>query len=79
MGGPIKLESEIVNVDKEIREMTHLVAYKKIRSIVYYFDNYGKIKPPIELIRYFKKCSVINYVRHQKYNRYHRGHLCLEF
>lgn len=78
--GPHKNESAIVNLDLNEGSGTHWVAYKKRANSVIYFDSFGDLKPPIELIKYFN-CKVIlyNYDKYQSYNTSNCGALCLKF
>lgn len=74
-------ESGIINLDSSNGPGTHWVAYKKQGKCVHYFDSFGNLQPPIELIRYFGRGSIIRYNHdsHQSYNSYNCGHLCLKF
>lgn len=81
---PMKLnrnESAIVNLDSSDGPGTHWVAYKKRNNLVTYFDSYGTLPPPKELVTYFNNSSLIqyNYNRYQPYNSVKCGHLCLAF
>lgn len=58
---------------------THWVAYYKNKQNNYYFDSFGDIPPPIEIVRYFNTDKIL-----YNYNRYQNkgvicGHLCLAF
>lgn len=74
-------ESAIVNLDNKENPGTHWVAYIKRKNQVIYFDSFGDLGPPKELIKYFGKNVNIkyNYERFQNFNTYTCGHLCLEF
>lgn len=76
-----KNESGIVNLDSTYGVGTHWVCYKKLGMIVYYFDSFGNLPPPAELMEYFKPATEIyyNYDRKQKAHTSVCGHLCLEF
>lgn len=79
---PPKLnESAILNLDVESNEGTHWVAYKKRGRNVHYFDSFGSLKPPKELIKYLGgKCRIIyNNNAYQTYEETNCGHLCLKF
>lgn len=77
---PWKNESAVVNLDKSSGPGTHWVGYKKRGNQVIYFDSFGDLKPPLELVRYFKGCEIkYNYERVQNYNTFICGHLCLKF
>lgn len=83
--GPLKNESAIVNLDSNAGPGTHWVAYKKRDKVLIYFDSYGDLPPPAELIIYlYKGRSPIrevyyNYKRYQKFDTVLCGHFCLQF
>lgn len=79
-----KEEKGIINLDDEIGRGTHWVAYKKKNGIIEYFDSYGDLKPPIEVVRYFssnRASDIIqyNYQRYQDIGSVNCGHLSLLF
>lgn len=78
---PRRCESGIINLDTLKGPGTHWVAYRKIGDSILYFDSFGSLKPPIELVRYFGlKCKIVyNPEAYQTYNTVNCGHLCLEF
>lgn len=77
---PKRIECGIVNLDDSKNEGTHWVAYAKIHNHCEYFDSYGNLKPPVELMQYFKYLNVFyNYTRYQKFNAVNCGHLCLNY
>lgn len=85
---PLKNECAIVNLDASDGPGTHWVAYKKFGNSVEYYDSFGKLRPPIELINYFGGGGggggggVIikyNYANDQSYDSVRCGHLCLRF
>ena len=49
---PHKYESAIINLDSSSGVGTHWVCYKKQGAKVYYFDGFGDLRPPLELVRY---------------------------
>ena len=72
-------ESAIVNLDDSRQPGTHWVAYR-LGNDINYFDSFGNLKPPIEVINYFYPHSVkYNYESYQKFGSYNCGHLCLKF
>lgn len=83
--GPWLNESAIVNLDDNAGVGTHWVAYKKRKSLIIYFDSFGNLPPPLELVRYFEKGVgsklrlLYNYERKQQFNTVLCGHLCLQF
>lgn len=76
-----KIECLILNHDVKRNRGTHWTAVVKIADKAYYFDSYGKLPPPIELVEYLgKKTQILyNYTRYQKFNTVVCGHLCLRF
>lgn len=74
-------ESAIVNLDNDFGPGTHWIAYKKRGKHVIYFDSFGDLRPPNELIKYFGKNVNIKYNkdRVQDFNTEVCGHLCLKF
>lgn len=83
---PLKIrlnESGIINLDSKEKQGTHWVAYIKEHNTVTYFDSYGNLPPPKELVQYFKSRGSVkiryNYDVVQKYNSYQCGQYCLKF
>lgn len=75
-----KYECGIINLDDENGSGTHWVAYSKRNSEVKYFDSFGDLKPPIELVKYFGAAAITyNYNRLQNFNSYRCGHFCIKF
>lgn len=78
------VEAGIVNQDIDSGRGTHWTAYVKNKNKITYFDSFGNLKPPLELIRYFHSSGsgnkiVYNNDRYQSLNAYNCGHLCLMF
>lgn len=77
---PWKQECGIMNLEPQSRRGSHWVAYIKKNRNAVYFDSFGDLPPPRELVRYLKKCSMTyNYETFQSYNSVRCGHLCLKF
>lgn len=78
---PRKNECMIVNHDSWINNGTHWTCFVKQGKNIFYFDSFGKLAPPLELIKYWgSECSVsYNAERYQKFNSINCGHLCLKF
>lgn len=76
---PKDIECAIVNLDSSENDGTHWVAYVKLYNYCEYFDSFGDLKPPRELIEYLTSNITYNYTRYQNYNTSNCGHLCLEF
>ena len=54
-------ECAIVNLDNNDGPGTHWVAYRKQGPHIKYFDSFGNLQPPKELIDYFGRGSRITY------------------
>lgn len=76
---PHKKECGIVNLDSSKNPGSHWVAYAKYNNHVEYFDSYGNLKPPKELIQYVGSEMYYNYENIQRDHPYNCGHLCLKF
>lgn len=76
-----EFETGIVNLDSSSGPGTHWVCYRKTGELVSYFDGFGNLRPPAELVAYLGQTSVIryNYERRQSYDSVICGHLCLRF
>lgn len=78
---PKQNECAIVNLDEWKNSGTHWVAFIKRKNQVLYFDSFGALKPPKELVNYLGKNVDISYnsQQYQNYDQINCGHLCLEF
>lgn len=78
---PNRKECAIINLDDKDKNGTHWVSYVKHDNEILYFDSFGDLRPPKELVKYFGKSMKIyyNYDRQQNFNTYVCGHLCLKF
>lgn len=76
-----RYESAIVNLDSKYGEGTHWVCYRKRGNRVEYFDSFGNLRPPMELLQYLGSGVTINYnyERKQGFDTVVCGHLCLKF
>lgn len=73
-------ESGIVNLDDKSGPGTHWVAYRKNGKNVTYFDSFGDLQPPEELMNYLNVNKIkYNNQRYQTFNSFICGHLCLKF
>lgn len=72
-------ECGIINLDSNHGSGTHWVAYHKNKNHIEYFDSFGNLQPPKELIKYLGKNIHYNYTQEQIYGTYNCGHLCLNF
>lgn len=76
---PYKRECGVVNLDISKNPGSHWVAYAKNNQYIEYFDSYGNLKPPKEIINYLG-CKVhYNYENIQGNHPFNCGHLCLKF
>lgn len=77
---PWKNECGIINLDSVSGPGTHWVAYcKKGDTDITYFDSFGNLQPPLEVIDYLGSHIKYNYIQYQTYNKVNCGHLCLKF
>lgn len=78
------METGIINLDSKHNLGTHWTCYIKQNHKVIYFDSFGNLKPPIEVVNYFQsldKNITIFYHRQQvqTFNTSECGQLCLKF
>lgn len=76
---PHHIECGIINLDSNKGNGTHWVAFHKNNNNTEYFDSFGNLQPPLEVLRYLGNYVKYNYKRYQKLNSFNCGHLCLEF
>lgn len=77
---PFKKECGILNLDLTTGPGTHWTAYyKKGAKRIIYYDSFGNLQPPKELISYLGKNIKYNKESNQTYNSFICGHLCLIF
>jgi len=75
---PRKVENAIINLDTTEGDGTHWVCYSKKKDIVYYYDSFGNLPPPIEFTIYMKNCDIyFNRDCEQSENTVICGHLCI--
>jgi hypothetical protein len=75
---PWKKECGIINLDNSNGVGSHWVAYWKYYNNIQYFDSFGNLQPPIEVIKYLGDKLKYNYTAHQKL-QYTCGHHALAF
>lgn len=77
----MKHERMIINLDLSSNPGTHWTALIKRDSCAYYFDPFGDLSPPEEIVTYLGKDIDIYYNRHryQNFNSHICGHLSLKF
>lgn len=76
---PREKECGIINLDSYRGSGTHWVAYKKDNNNIEYFDSFGNLQPPLEVIKYLGHEIIYNYRREQNFDTFNCGHLCLKF
>lgn len=84
---PLKInniECGIINLDDYEGAGTHWTSYIKCQNSVFYFDSFGHLQPPKEVVKYFLSDGSIsrifyNYDVYQKFNQFNCGHLCIIF
>lgn len=77
---PKNIECAVVNLDSIKNNGTHWVAYVKVYENCEYFNSYGDLKPPLELIKYLNcKKITYNYKKYQSFNATNCGHLCIKY
>lgn len=77
-----KRECWILNHGSSHTDGTHWTALAKNCNAAFYFDSFGKLPPPLEVIKYLSKTDVHLYYNAKKYQSYGSsicGHLCLRF
>lgn len=75
-----KTECGIINLDSILSSGSHWTCYFKVNDYAIYFDSYGDVNPPRELVKYLNvKNLEYNTDRIQNYSDPPIcGHLCLE-
>lgn len=83
---PLKIRSRetgIINLDSKENRGSHWTAYVKNKNKVIYFDSYGNLRPPTEVITYFNSNGKVKifytYDDVQKLNKFNCGQLALKF
>lgn len=79
--GPRIRECWILNHGSSQTEGSHWTALAKKNDVAFYFDSFGKLPPPLEVIDYLdaKTQLFYNVKRYQHYGTAICGHLCLRF
>lgn len=79
---PLKNECWVMNQAPQSHPTgTHWCALAKIGNEAFYFDSFGKLPPPLEIVKYVGKRVNIqyNYNRYQNFDEIVCGQLCLKF
>lgn len=78
-----RVECGIVNLDSSTGMGSHWTCWIKNNNRAFYFDSFGNLRPPKELIRYlqsFGPCAIqYNHDSLQNYTDVNCGHLVLNF
>lgn len=74
-------ECWILNHGSSNTDGTHWTALARINNTAFYFDSFGKLPPPLEVINYLgaKTRLYYNSKKYQNYGTAICGHLCLRF
>lgn len=78
---PKTKECWILNQASEQTDGSHWCCLVKVYNKSYYFDSFGKLPPPLEIIDYLDNDTQL-YYNAKKYQRFDSnicGHLCLKF
>lgn len=78
---PLQHECGIINLDDKDGDGTHWTAYCKTNQKAYYFDSFGNLHPPNELMTYLGSDVDVfyNHDQYQSYGTTNCGQLCLQF
>ena len=78
---PRRNECVIVNLDRSAGPGTHWIAFCKRGTETLYYDSFGDLPPPKEIVQYIGGSSSIkyNFEPEQKYNASICGKRCIEF
>ena len=76
---PWRRECGIINLDSYRNNGSHWVAYYKNKKNIFYFDSFGNLSPPLEVLKYLGYNIQYNYNQVQDFNTFNCGHLCIEF
>lgn len=79
--GPAVRECWIINLGNSRTDGSHWCGLAKINNTAFYFDSFGKLPPPLEVLRYLGDNIKLYYnaKRYQNYGTTICGHLCLRF
>lgn len=58
---PCNVERIIINLDSNFGRGTHWVAIKKNNNHAFYFDSYGDLPPPPEIVKYLGRAVCIQF------------------
>lgn len=77
---PWKRENIIVNLDSYNSRGTHWVALRILPNRAYYFNSFGNLSPPPEIVQYCSNRPIyFNKRRYQSFNSNQCGQLCVKF
>ena len=62
--GPLYRENAIVNLNRSTEPGSHWVAYKKRGCNASYFDSYGDLCPPSELVAYLRERNTVDQIEY---------------
>lgn len=75
------VECWVLNHDSIKSTGTHWTALAKIKNVAWYFDSFGNLPPPLDVIDYLgSNVNILhNYSRYQEFGTFVCGQLCLKF
>ncbi len=77
---PYIVECAILNLDNSYSTGTHWTCYFKDNNVVHYYDSFGNLGPPKELLDHFARYDIYyNRYCEQEYDTVICGHLCLRY
>lgn len=78
---PLARECWIINHGSSHTDGTHWTAVAKNNDTAFYFDSFGKLPPPLEVVKYLNDSIHLYYnvKNYQSYGSVICGHLCLRF
>lgn len=78
---PLEVECWILNHGDNRSAGSHWCTLVKIKNRAWYYDSFGRLAPPLEVLRYLgKKVKIFyNYHQHQGFGTFICGQLCLKF
>jgi hypothetical protein len=76
---PKRHECGVLNLENSQSRGSHWTCYYKKDNYIEYFDSFGNLQPPRELIKYLGKNIYFNFKKYQSFNQINCGHLCIKF
>lgn len=77
---PDNNECAIINLDDYNSSGTHWTGYRKVLNKVFWFDPFGDLPPPLEILNHFRGYQIFyNYDKFQTYGSVYCGQWCLKY